>query len=68
MVVHDSQGVRVLTPLKCERLEGFPDHWTDVPYKGGSAPAGLRIEALGNSMVTPVMRWIGRGIEAVDKI
>lgn len=56
--------VRRLTPTECERLQGFPDGWTDIPYKGKEHPANSnRYEALGNSMAVPVMRWIGRRIE-----
>jgi DNA (cytosine-5)-methyltransferase 1 len=50
--------VRRVTPLECERLQGFPDGWTDVP--GGSDSA--RYRALGNSMAVPVLEWIGRGL------
>ena len=59
--------VRRLTPLECERLQGFPDGYTDVPYKGcDHAPDGARYKALGNSMAVPVMRWIGEGIQLVE--
>lgn len=55
--------VRRLTPLECERLQGFPDGWTDIPYRGKThAPDSARYKALGNSMAVPVMRWIGRRI------
>lgn len=54
---------RRLTPLECERLQGFPDGWTDVPYRGREHPADApRYKALGNSMAVPVMRWIGERI------
>ena len=55
-------GVRRLTPLECERLQGFPDGWTDIPGASDTA----RYKALGNSMCVPVMRWIGERIERVD--
>ena len=59
--------VRRLTPLECERLQGFPDGFTDIPYKGKEhAPDTPRYKALGNSMAVNVMRWIGRRIEAFD--
>ena len=61
--------VRRLTPTECERLQGFPDGWTRIPYKGKPAeacPDGPRHRALGNSMAVPVMRWIGERIAAVD--
>jgi DNA (cytosine-5)-methyltransferase 1 len=53
--------VRRLTPIECERLQGFPDGYTDVREK---CPDGPRYKALGNSMAVPVMRWIGQRIEA----
>lgn len=56
-------GVRRLTPLECERLQGFPDHWTDI--QGASDTA--RYKALGNSMAVPVMRWIGKRIDLVER-
>ena len=59
--------VRRLTPVECERLQGFPDGWTDIPWKGKPhAPDGPRYKALGNSMAVPVMRWIGQGIQLVE--
>lgn len=54
--------VRRLTPLECERLQGFPDGWTDVPYRGKPAADGPRYKALGNSMAVNCMRWIGERI------
>lgn len=62
--------VRRLTPLECERLQGFPDGHTLIAWKGKPAeecPDGPRYKAIGNSMAVPVMRWIGRRIAAVDK-
>lgn len=59
-------SVRRLTPVECERLQGFPDGYTDVPWCGGHAPDSKRYKALGNSMAVPVMRWIGEGIELVN--
>jgi len=53
-------GVRRLTPRERERLQGFPDDWTRIPYRGGMAKDGPRCQAIGNSMAVPVMRWIGR--------
>ncbi|MEX5870642.1 phage N-6-adenine-methyltransferase [Providencia hangzhouensis] len=67
----DSHGVSVnnivrrLTPIECERLQGFPDNHTKVPFKDKSiddCPDGHRYRALGNSMAVPVMRWIGERI------
>jgi DNA (cytosine-5)-methyltransferase 1 len=62
-------GVRRLTPRECERLQGFPDDFTLIPWRGKPAelcPDGPRYRALGNSMAVPVMAWIGRGISAVE--
>ena len=60
--------MRRLTPRECERLQGFPDDYTAVPYRGKPAADGPRYKALGNSMAVPVMRWIGERIEAVEAI
>jgi DNA (cytosine-5)-methyltransferase 1 len=59
-------AVRRLTPRECERLQGFPDDFTLVPYRKGMAADGPRYRALGNSMAVPVMRWIGQRIDAVN--
>ena len=62
----DVMQVRRLTPKECERLQGFPDDYTKIPYRKKSAddcPDGPRYKALGNSMAVPVMRWIGEKIE-----
>lgn len=59
--------VRRLTPRECERLQGFPDDYTDIPYRNKEhAPDGPRYKALGNSMAVPVMRWIGERIRTVE--
>lgn len=59
--------VRRLTPRECERLQGFPDDYTDIPYRNKEhAPDGARYKALGNSMAVPVMRWIGERIRMVE--
>jgi DNA (cytosine-5)-methyltransferase 1 len=60
-------AVRRLTPVECERLQGFPDDWTNIPYRGKPAADGPRYKAIGNSMAVPVMRWIGERIDAVDR-
>jgi DNA (cytosine-5)-methyltransferase 1 len=63
--------VRRLTPVECERLQGFPDGYTQIPYRGKereACPDGPRYKALGNSMAVPVMRWIGERIAQVDQI
>ena len=61
--------VRRLTPRECERLQGFPDDYTRIPYRNKSAddcPDSPRYKALGNSMAVPVMRWIGERIQMVE--
>jgi DNA (cytosine-5)-methyltransferase 1 len=63
--------VRRLTPRECERLQGFPDDWTRIPWRGKGpehCPDGPRYKALGNSMAVNCMRWIGQRIEMVDRI
>jgi DNA (cytosine-5)-methyltransferase 1 len=55
-------AVRRLTPRECERLQGFPDDYTDIP----GATDSLRYKALGNSMAVPVMAWIGKRIRYHD--
>ena len=62
--------VRRLTPLECERLQGFPDGWTQIPYRGKPAeecPDGPRYKAVGNSMAVPVMRWIGERMDMAER-
>lgn len=66
--VKTGMQVRRLTPRECERLQGFPDDYTKIPFRGGQASDGPRYKALGNSMAVPVMRWIGKRIEMVEKI
>ncbi len=61
-------GVRRLTPRECERLQGFPDDFSAITFKGKPAADAPRYRALGNSMAVPVVRWIGRRIQAVDAI
>ena len=64
-------SVRRLMPRECERLQGFPDDWTLIPWKGRPAeecPDGPRYKAIGNSMAVPVMRWLGERIAAADQI
>lgn len=62
--------VRRLTPIECERLQGFPDNYTQIPYRGKSAencPDAPRYKALGNSWAVPVVRWIGKRIDQALK-
>jgi len=63
-----AMAVRRLTPVECERLQGFPDNYTDIQPKGKATPDGPRYKALGNSMAVPVMAWIGKRIQEVDAI
>lgn len=60
-----ASAVRRLTPTECERLQGFPDGYTLVPYRNKESADGPRYKALGNSMAVPVMRWIGERIAMV---
>ena len=60
-------AVRRLTPTECHRLQGFPDGFCNIPWRGkNEAPDGPQYKALGNSMSTNVMEWIGRRIEMVE--
>jgi len=62
--------VRRLTPRECERLQGFPDDWTKIPWRGKPAeecPDGNRYKACGNSMAVPVMQWIGERIKKTEE-
>ena len=70
-VMDESLVVRRLTPIECERLQGFPDNWTQIPWNNKpkeKCPDSHRFKAMGNSMAVPVMRWIGEGIELVNRI
>jgi len=64
-LIRHQMAVRRLTPVECERLQGFPDGWTDIRPKGKDTPDSPRYKALGNSMAVPVMRWIGERIATV---
>jgi DNA (cytosine-5)-methyltransferase 1 len=69
-VMNDLQ-VRRLTPTECERLQGFPDNYTQIPWRSKAAkdcPDGPRYKAMGNSMAVPVMRWIGERIQMVESL
>lgn len=66
--VATSVAVRRLTPLECERLMGFPDAYTLIPYRGKPAQDGPRYRGLGNSIAVPALAWIGRRIASVDSI
>lgn len=63
--VLQAMQVRRLTPTECERLQGFPDGYTQIPWRkkpASECPDGPRYKALGNSWAVPVVRWIGRRI------
>ena len=62
-----SMQVRRLTPVECERLQGFPDGYTNIPWrKSPESPDGPRYKALGNSMAVPCMRWLGERIQQLE--
>lgn len=64
-VLRANYVVRRLTPIECEKLQGFPPNFTKIPYRNKSAddcPNGVRYKALGNSMAVNVMAWIGQSI------
>jgi site-specific DNA-cytosine methylase len=72
-LIMDNGGglLRRITPREAERLQGFPDDWTRVPYRKRRAeacPDGPRYKAIGNSMAVPVMRWLGQRIMLVERI
>lgn len=64
--VMQNMAVRRLTPTECERLQGFPDGHTNIPWKGKESPDSPRYKALGNSMAVPVMAWIGKRIQLLE--
>lgn len=68
MGVHAAAAVRRLTPRECERLQGFPDDYTAISYRGKPAADGPRYKALGNSWAVNCARWIGRRIQIVEQI
>lgn len=66
-IVQTQWAVRRLTPLECERLQGAPDDWTNIAYRGKNTIAdGPRYKMIGNSWAVPVVRWIGNRIAQVD--
>ena len=67
-MIQQAMQVRRLTPRECERLQGFPDDWTAIEYRGKPACDGPRYKAIGNSMAVPVMRWIGERLSVADLI
>jgi DNA (cytosine-5)-methyltransferase 1 len=67
LVVTVEGKVRRLTPREHERLQGFPDDWTNIPWRGKPAPDGHRYKAMGNSFAVPVVRWIGQRLDAIAR-
>lgn len=67
-IIQQAMQVRRLTPVECERLQGFPDGYTDIQPKGKPTPDGPRYKALGNSMAVPCMKWIGKRIQMVEDL
>jgi DNA (cytosine-5)-methyltransferase 1 len=66
-----STAIRRLTPIECERLQGFPDNYTQIPFRNKpphQCPDGPRYKALGNSMAVPVLKWIGERINEINKL
>jgi DNA (cytosine-5)-methyltransferase 1 len=59
-------AVRRLTPIECERAQGFPDDYTNIIYRNRAAPDEQRYRAVGNSMAVPVMKWIGERMARFD--
>ena len=69
VAVAQAMTVRRLLPVECERLQGFPDDYTLIPWRKKAAadcPDGPRYKALGNSMAVNCMAWIGERIAAVE--
>jgi len=67
-VITPTMAVRRLTPKECARLQGFPDEFLDIIFRGKPASDGVKYKALGNSMAVPVLVWIGKRIMAVEGI
>lgn len=69
--IREGLRVRRFTPIECERLQGFPDNYTRIAWRGKKpegCPDGPRYKALGNSMAVPVMHWLGQRINMVRSI
>lgn len=70
VLAREKKYIRRLTPLECERLQGFPDNYTQTEWRGKPAeqcPDSLRYKAIGNSMAVPVMHWIGERIKRIKE-
>jgi len=68
MIATPTMAVRRLTPKECERLQGFPDDYTLVEFRGKPACDGVRYKALGNSFAVPVVAWIGNRIQMLEEL
>ncbi len=69
-IILSSKRIRRLTPLECERLQGFPDNFTQIEWRGKpkeDCPDGHRYKALGNSMAIPVVEWLGKRILLISQ-
>ena len=69
-VMDQGARVRKLTPIECERLQGMPDNYTRIQWRGKpeeDCPDGPRYKAIGNSWAVPVIAWIGKRIEKETK-
>ncbi len=69
-IILSSKRIRRLTPLECERLQGFPDDFTKIEWRGKpkeDCPDGHRYKALGNSMAIPVVEWLGKRILLISQ-
>ena len=69
--IAEGLAVRRLTPREWERLQGLPDDYTRIPWRGRPAeqcPDGPRYNVIGNAMPVPVMRWIGERIQMADSL
>ena len=67
MLLLGEMGIRRLTPREAERLQGIPDNYTLIPYRGKPATDSVRYRAIGNSFAVPVVRWIGERIKRVEQ-
>jgi site-specific DNA-cytosine methylase len=65
-VIQTSMGVRRLTPVETERLQGFPDGWTEFTADGRAIPDSHRYRLMGNAVATVCAQWIGHRLVAVD--
>ena len=70
-IISESGRPRWPTPIETERLQGFPDNYTQIPWRNKpveDCPVGPRLKSMGNSMAVPVMKWIGERIEQIDTL